>query len=244
MWLAYLVSDSPSVSLSDLVGGDGCWKRQVFNCPNLVEEIACDNLETSFSSVWIVIFFQFCHVHYFQSLWQCLVCNLYPTSVPTCPVDTWQDGKIHNTFAIQISNQNNHTPFPHFQVLANLAKALLSNRWRSSTEMGTRRRSSRLSRCLTHPYPPTTEAVSLLLLKPNICFACVVLQPVIFGNLASSMRVVVQNMEKLGISFSDQANSVCVTLVCVLCNLGVRFVLTVSLCATWCFLSSMHGSTS
>ena len=37
------------------------------------------------------------------------------------------------------------------------------------------------------------------------------------------MRVVVQNMEKLGISFSDPANSVCVTLVYVLCNLGSVF---------------------
>ena len=44
------------------------------------------------------------------------------------------------------------------------------------------------------------------------------------------MRVVVQNMEKLGISFSDPSNSVCVTLVCVLHNLGVCFVLMVSIC--------------
>ena len=50
------------------------------------------------------------------------------------------------------------------------------------------------------------------------------------------MRVVVQNMEKLGISFSDPANSVCVTLVSVLCNLGVCFVPLVSVCVMCCFL--------
>lgn len=31
-------------------------------------------------------------------------------------------------------------------------------------------------------------------------------QPVIFGNLASSMRVVTTNMDKLGIPFANQAN--------------------------------------
>ena len=34
-------------------------------------------------------------------------------------------------------------------------------------------------------------------------------QPVIFGNLASSMRVVVQNMEKLGIAFERADSEVC-----------------------------------
>ena len=33
-------------------------------------------------------------------------------------------------------------------------------------------------------------------------------QPVIYGNLASSMRVVVSNMENLGIPFSSPANRV------------------------------------
>ena len=56
--------------------------------------------------------------------------------------------------------------------------------------------------------PPETKVDLPVFLTPNVLLV-LILQPVIFGNLASSMRVVVQNMEKLGISFSDSANSVC-----------------------------------
>jgi len=48
--------------------------------------------------------------------------------------------------------------------------------------------------------------------------------PVIYGNLASSMRVVVTNMEKLGIPFSNPVNRVCKTSSRLNCQVGLMLM--------------------